>query len=67
MAVAFHLCNALLFGGDYLEAGKLAFIEARAAIGKDKIAPGAVDDMKKTGYLQPLQTLRLFLNLLGDG
>nr|WP_113756041.1 hypothetical protein [Brevibacillus laterosporus] len=33
MAVAFNLCNALLFGGDYLEAGKLAFIEATAALG----------------------------------
>lgn len=33
MAVAFNLANAYLFGGDYLEAGKLAFIEICAAIG----------------------------------
>lgn len=33
MAVASNLVNALLFGGDLLEAGKLAFIEALAAIG----------------------------------
>lgn len=33
MTVAFNLINANLFGGDYLEAGKLAFIEALAAIG----------------------------------
>ncbi|MED1850366.1 hypothetical protein P4V33_01740 [Brevibacillus borstelensis] len=33
MAVAFNLGNALLFGGDLLEAGKLALIESLAAIG----------------------------------
>lgn len=33
LTVSFNLINALLFGGDYLEAGKLAFIEALAAIG----------------------------------
>lgn len=33
MTVTFNLINAWLFGGDYLEAGKLAFIEALAAIG----------------------------------
>jgi hypothetical protein len=33
MAVAFNLMNALLFGGDLLVAGKLAFVEALAAIG----------------------------------
>jgi hypothetical protein len=33
MAVALNLINAFLFGGDLLEAGKLAFIEALAAIG----------------------------------
>ena len=33
MTVAFNLINAYLFGGDYLEVGKLAFIEALAAIG----------------------------------
>lgn len=33
MTVAFNLGNAYLFGGDFLEAGKLAFIEALAAIG----------------------------------
>lgn len=33
MAVAFNLLNALLFHGDYLEAFRLAFIEAVGAIG----------------------------------
>ncbi|MED1789272.1 hypothetical protein P4V47_17590 [Brevibacillus laterosporus] len=33
MAVAYNAINALLFGGDLLEAGKMAFIEATAAIG----------------------------------
>lgn len=33
LAVAFNLVNALLFGGDLLESGKLAFIEICAAIG----------------------------------
>jgi len=33
LMVAFNLINASLFGGDYLEAGKIAFIEALAAIG----------------------------------
>lgn len=33
MTVAFNLINAQLFGGDFLEAGKMAFIEALAAIG----------------------------------
>ena len=33
LAVVFNLGNALLFGGDLLEAGKFAFIEATAAIG----------------------------------
>lgn len=33
LMVTFNLINAWLFGGDYLEAGKLAFIEALAAIG----------------------------------
>lgn len=33
MAVVFNLINALLFGGDLLDAGKLAFVEALAAIG----------------------------------
>lgn len=33
MTVALNLINALLFGGDFLDAGKLAFIEALAAIG----------------------------------
>ncbi|QOT00815.1 hypothetical protein JNUCC42_09160 [Brevibacterium sp. JNUCC-42] len=32
-AVAFNVGNAYLFGRDFLEAGKLAFIEATAAIG----------------------------------
>lgn len=33
MAVAFNMGNAFLFHGDYLEAGKLAFVEALGAIG----------------------------------
>ncbi|WP_103110499.1 hypothetical protein [Brevibacillus reuszeri] len=33
LAVAFNLGNAFLFHGDFLEAGKLAFIESLAAIG----------------------------------
>ncbi|MGG3884370.1 hypothetical protein [Brevibacillus panacihumi] len=33
LMVTFNLINAWLFGGDYLEAGKIAFIEALAAIG----------------------------------
>ena len=33
MAVAFNLANAFLFHGDFLEAGKLAFVEALGAIG----------------------------------
>ncbi|MDC0761710.1 hypothetical protein POF51_13470 [Brevibacillus sp. AG] len=33
MAVAFNLANAFLFHGDLLMAGKLAFIEALAAVG----------------------------------
>ncbi len=33
MAVAFNLINAYLFGGDLLEAGKMAFITAVSAIG----------------------------------
>jgi len=33
MAVAFNLVNAMLFHGDYLEAFRLAFIEAIGAIG----------------------------------
>lgn len=33
LMVTFNLINAWLFGGDYLGAGKLAFIEALAAIG----------------------------------
>ncbi|WPS86319.1 hypothetical protein SMD22_17600 [Brevibacillus halotolerans] len=33
MAVAYNAINALLFEGDLLEAGKIAFIEATAAIG----------------------------------
>lgn len=33
LAVAFNLANALLFHGDLLIAGKLAFIEALAAVG----------------------------------
>lgn len=32
-AIALNLLNAFLFGGDLLEAGKLAFIEGIAAIG----------------------------------
>lgn len=32
-AIALNLINAYLFGGDLLEAGKLAFIEGLAAIG----------------------------------
>lgn len=33
LAVAFNLGNALLFHGDFLEAGKLAFVEALGAVG----------------------------------
>lgn len=33
LAVAFNLVNALLFSGDLLEAGKLAFVEIVGAIG----------------------------------
>jgi hypothetical protein len=33
MAITLNLLNAFLFGGDLLQAGKLAFIEALAAIG----------------------------------
>ncbi|WP_289142447.1 hypothetical protein [uncultured Brevibacillus sp.] len=33
LAVAFNLTNAFLFHGDFLEAGKLAFIESLGAIG----------------------------------
>ncbi|MBG9798463.1 hypothetical protein O0555_24490 [Brevibacillus laterosporus] len=33
MAVTYNAINALLFGSDLLEAGKMAFIEATAAIG----------------------------------
>lgn len=33
MSVLLNLINTLLFGGDMLEAGKMAFIEALAAIG----------------------------------
>lgn len=33
LAVAFNLGNALLFHGDFLEAGKLAFVESLGAIG----------------------------------
>ncbi|MGG4499178.1 hypothetical protein [Brevibacillus reuszeri] len=33
LAVAFNLANAFLFHGDFLEAGKMAFIEALGAIG----------------------------------
>lgn len=33
MAVGFNEINALLFGGDLLEAGKLAFIEILGSIG----------------------------------
>ncbi|GEB35323.1 hypothetical protein [Brevibacillus parabrevis] len=33
LAVVFNLANALLFHGDYLEAGKMAFVESLAAIG----------------------------------
>lgn len=33
MAVVFNLVNAVLFGGDLLEAGKMAFVAALAAIG----------------------------------
>ncbi|AGR47372.1 hypothetical protein EMERY_30 [Brevibacillus phage Emery] len=33
MAVAYNAINALLYGGDLLEAGKIAFLEATAAIG----------------------------------
>ncbi|MCM3291813.1 hypothetical protein M3661_16915 [Paenibacillus sp. MER 180] len=33
LAVAFNLVNAMLFHGDYLEAFRLAFIEAVGAIG----------------------------------
>jgi len=33
LAVAFNLGNAFLFHGDFLEAGKLAFIESLGAIG----------------------------------
>ncbi|PPB10924.1 hypothetical protein [Brevibacillus laterosporus] len=46
MAVVINLCNAVLFGGDYLEAGKLAFIEATAAIG---IHSGVKNSFKKGG------------------
>ncbi|MCR8985867.1 hypothetical protein NW801_12545 [Brevibacillus laterosporus] len=33
MAVAYNAVNALIYGGDLLEAGKIAFLEATAAIG----------------------------------
>ncbi|WP_205590214.1 hypothetical protein [Brevibacillus laterosporus] len=33
MAIAYNAINALLFEGDLLKAGKIAFIEATAAIG----------------------------------
>ncbi|AUM64329.1 hypothetical protein C0R09_07160 [Brevibacillus laterosporus] len=33
MAVAYNAINALIYGGDLLEAGKIAFLEATAAIG----------------------------------
>lgn len=33
LAVAINLTNAFLFHGDFLEAGKLAFVEALGAIG----------------------------------
>lgn len=46
LMVAFNLINAWLFGGDYLEAGKLAFIEALAAIG---IHSGMKNTLQKRG------------------
>ncbi|PCN45918.1 hypothetical protein SMD22_17900 [Brevibacillus halotolerans] len=33
MVIAYNAINALLYGGDLLEAGKIAFLEATAAIG----------------------------------
>ncbi|MFB0828002.1 hypothetical protein ACEU2D_00005, partial [Brevibacillus laterosporus] len=33
MAIAYNAINALLYGGDLLEAGNIAFLEATAAIG----------------------------------
>ncbi|MCC8435497.1 hypothetical protein HP567_013170 [Brevibacillus sp. M2.1A] len=46
MTVAFNLINALLFNGDFLESGKLAFIEALAAIG---IHSGVKNSFPKKG------------------
>ncbi len=46
LTVVFNLINAWLFGGDYLEAGKLAFIEALAAIG---IHSGMKNTLQKRG------------------
>jgi len=49
LAVAFNLLNAMLFHGDYLEAFRLAFIEALGAIGihsgtKNTFKGGAKND-----------------------
>lgn len=49
LAVAFNLLNAILFHGDYLEAFRLAFIEALGAIGihsgtKNTFKGGAKND-----------------------
>ncbi|TPG73171.1 hypothetical protein EEL31_02005 [Brevibacillus laterosporus] len=46
MAVAFNVGNAYLFGGDFLEAGKLAIIEAIAAIGNHSGLKNSLEESK---------------------